>query len=154
MRTFVSDMSVPTNTSQSQARQAKHISLVDILFFHCPLYFPSHLISDSKECIIRPRTNQRPKCQISKPKQNKKLQKTNRAHFKTRCLTEVVTRVGRYFVRYPSLEREEGFCLVLVLVLGLGLVRRRVQKFFLFFCFLFVFCRRRAFSAWVGPFSL
>ena len=50
--------------------------------------------------------------------------------------------MGRYFVGYPSLEREEVFCLVLVLVLVLGLGPAPSQKMQTFLFFLFL-CRRR-----------
>ena len=68
---FVSDMSVQTNSSQSQARQAKHTPLVVILSTaHCT--FPNMWSADNAERVIRPRTNQSSKCKISNTKINKK----------------------------------------------------------------------------------
>ena len=84
----------------------KHKSLVNILFFNCPLYFPSHVISHCKECVTRSRSNQRPNCKIGKGKQNKKnpTNQTNWAHFKTQCLTAWVINNFKIVLKWYKLK--------------------------------------------------
>ena len=97
---FVSDMSVPRNTSQSQARQTctqarqtNHKSLVAIFLLPTPQNLSSR---DLEWGITRLWTNQRPKCKIGKPKRKKKKKhrhKKNGLHFKTRPPTLGLGRV-------------------------------------------------------------
>ena len=57
---FISNMSIPRSSSSSQARQAKHTSLVAI-FSKAHHTFPNTRPEDNKEPVIRPSTNQRSK---------------------------------------------------------------------------------------------